>query len=115
MEIEGEAFAGSDNADGKAFAGRCAEDRHHFRFIVSTENAAQTANFRAFARDVMKDAERDLGTKMEWVSKRRASSPSRVTPLRLREGDVPGKRRCDKLAATMAHDAGHSDDAASEG
>jgi hypothetical protein len=26
-------------------------------------------------------------------------------------GDVPGERRCDELAATMAHDAGHDDDA----
>jgi hypothetical protein len=24
---------------------------------------------------------------------------------------VPGERRCDELAATMAHDAGHDDDA----
>src|SRR5271168_2998309 len=31
--------ARSDDADTKAFAGRCAEDRHHFRFTVSPEDA----------------------------------------------------------------------------
>jgi type IV secretory pathway VirD2 relaxase len=60
--------AASDNADGKAFAERCAEDRHHFRFIVSPEDAAQMADVRAFTRELMKDAERDLGTKLEWVA-----------------------------------------------
>jgi type IV secretory pathway VirD2 relaxase len=59
--------ATSDNADGKAFAERCGEDRHHFRFIVSPEDAAQMTDIRAFTRELMKDAERDLGTKLEWV------------------------------------------------
>ena len=31
--------AASDDADTKAFAERCAEDRHHFRFTVSPEEA----------------------------------------------------------------------------
>jgi type IV secretory pathway VirD2 relaxase len=60
--------AGSDSADGTAFAERCAEDRHHFRFIVSPEDAAQMADLRAFTRELMTDAERDLGTKLDWVA-----------------------------------------------
>jgi type IV secretory pathway VirD2 relaxase len=60
--------AASDNADGKTFAERCAGDRHHFRFIVSPEDAAQMADVRAFTGELMKDAERDLGTKLEWVA-----------------------------------------------
>jgi type IV secretory pathway VirD2 relaxase len=60
--------AASDNADGRAFAERCAEDRHHFRFIVSPEDATQMADLRAFTRELMNDAERDLGTKLEWVA-----------------------------------------------
>ena len=60
--------ATSDNADGKAFAERCVEDRHHFRFIVSPEDATEMADLRAFTRELMKDAERDLGTKLEWVA-----------------------------------------------
>jgi type IV secretory pathway VirD2 relaxase len=60
--------AASDNTDGKAFAERCAEDRHHFRFIVSPKDTVQMADLRAFTRELMTDAERDLGTKLEWIA-----------------------------------------------
>jgi type IV secretory pathway VirD2 relaxase len=60
--------AASDDADAKAFAERGEEDRHHFRFTVSPEDAVQMANLRAFTRELMKDAERDLGTSREWVA-----------------------------------------------
>ena len=59
--------AGSDAADGSAFIARCEGDRHHFRFIVSPEDAAELEDLRAFARDLMLQAERDLGTKLDWV------------------------------------------------
>ncbi|MBB2185441.1 relaxase/mobilization nuclease domain-containing protein [Gluconacetobacter liquefaciens] len=59
--------AGSDEADSKAFAERCADDRHHFRFIVSPEDAARMEDLRGFARELMQDMERDLGTKLDWV------------------------------------------------
>jgi type IV secretory pathway VirD2 relaxase len=52
----------SDSADGKAFAERCAQDKHHFRFIVSLEDASEMMDLRAFTRELIKDAERDLGT-----------------------------------------------------
>jgi type IV secretory pathway VirD2 relaxase len=60
--------AASDGADGNAFAQRCAEDRHHFRFIVSPEDAAEMADLRAFTRELMNDAEGDLGTGLDWVA-----------------------------------------------
>jgi type IV secretory pathway VirD2 relaxase len=60
--------AASDDADTKAFAERCGEDRHHFRFTVSPEDAGQLADLRAFTRELMKDAERDLGTGLDWVA-----------------------------------------------
>jgi type IV secretory pathway VirD2 relaxase len=60
--------AASDNADGKAFAERCADDRHHFRFIVSPEDGVQMADLRVFTRELMNDAEGDLGTKLDWVA-----------------------------------------------
>ena len=60
--------ATSDDADTKAFAERCEEDRHHFRFTVSPEDAGQMADLRAFTRELMADAERDLGTKLDWVA-----------------------------------------------
>ncbi len=60
--------ATSDDADTKAFAERCEEDRHHFRFTVSPEDASQMADLRAFTRELMADAERDLGARLEWVA-----------------------------------------------
>jgi type IV secretory pathway VirD2 relaxase len=65
----GEMFdAGADAADGDAFAERCADDRHHFRFIVSPEDAAELADLRAFTRELMDDMARDLGTRLDWVA-----------------------------------------------
>jgi type IV secretory pathway VirD2 relaxase len=60
--------ARSDSADTKAFAERCEEDRHHFRFTVSPEDATQMADLHGFTRELMQDAERDLGTKLDWVA-----------------------------------------------
>lgn len=58
----------SEAADEKHFAERCADDRHHFRFIVSPEDAKDMSDLRAFTRELMKDAERDLGTKLDWIA-----------------------------------------------
>ena len=57
-----------DAADERAFAERCEDDRHHFRFIVSPEDAAQLKDLRAFTRELMTDVERDLGTRLDWVA-----------------------------------------------
>ncbi|MFX9692357.1 type VI secretion protein, partial [Acinetobacter baumannii] len=40
---------------GGSFAERCAEDRHHFRFIVSPEDAGELTDVRAFTRELMTD------------------------------------------------------------
>ena len=60
--------ANSEVADERAFAERCKDDRHHFRFIVSPEDAAELENLRAFTRELLGDVERDLGTKLDWVA-----------------------------------------------
>ena len=39
---------GEDDADGRAFAERCEDDRHHFRFIVSPDDAAEMTDLRSF-------------------------------------------------------------------
>src|SRR6202040_1212727 len=57
-----------DSADHRAFAERCDGDRHHFRFIVSPEDAGQLSDLKAFTRDLMAQGERDLGTKLDWVA-----------------------------------------------
>ena len=57
----------TENADAGAFAERCSGDRHHFRFIVSPDDASQMTDLRGFTRDLMGQAERDLETKLDWV------------------------------------------------
>ncbi|CAN7342181.1 relaxase/mobilization nuclease domain-containing protein [Mesorhizobium sp. LjNodule214] len=57
----------ADAVDGGAFAERCGDDRHHFRFIVSPEDAVDMADLKSFARDLMGQMEKDLGTKLDWA------------------------------------------------
>ena len=57
-----------DAADERAFASACEDDRHHFRFIVSPEDAGSMEDVRAFTRDLMTQAERDLGTRLDWIA-----------------------------------------------
>ena len=64
----GQVFDAAGEADPKAFAARCADDRHHFRFIVSPDDAEQLADLKAFTRDLMAQAETDLGTHLDWVA-----------------------------------------------
>jgi type IV secretory pathway VirD2 relaxase len=59
---------GTDEADPKAFAERCADDRHHFRFIVSPDDAIEMADLKRFARDLVGQMEKDLGTRLDWVA-----------------------------------------------
>jgi type IV secretory pathway VirD2 relaxase len=60
--------AARDEADGRAFAGRCEGDRHHFRFIVSPDDAGELPSLRSFTRELMDQASRDLGTRLDWVA-----------------------------------------------
>lgn len=60
--------ASGDTANVSAFAERCADDRHHFRFIVSPEDTPEMADLRAFTRDLMARASQDLGTRIDWVA-----------------------------------------------
>ncbi len=57
----------TDDADPKAFAERCQDDRHHFRFIVSPEDAVEMSDLKTFTRELMGQMEKDLGTKLDWV------------------------------------------------
>jgi type IV secretory pathway VirD2 relaxase len=41
--------AATDTADERAFAERCEDDRHHFRFIVSPEDGAELGDFHSRA------------------------------------------------------------------
>jgi type IV secretory pathway VirD2 relaxase len=58
----------TEDADPRAFTERCEKDRHHFRFIVSPEDAADMADLEGFARELVGQMEKDLGSKLDWVA-----------------------------------------------
>ena len=58
----------TENADTGAFAERCQDDRHHFRFIVSPDDALEMADIKSFTRDLVGQMEKDLGTRLDWVA-----------------------------------------------
>ncbi|MGJ4948693.1 relaxase/mobilization nuclease domain-containing protein [Bradyrhizobium sp. HKCCYLS20291] len=60
--------AAADQADEAGFEARGRGDRHHFRFIVSPEDAADMVELRAFTRDLMRQMEADLSTRLEWIA-----------------------------------------------
>jgi type IV secretory pathway VirD2 relaxase len=60
--------ASQDVEDGAAFVERGREDRHQFRFIVSSEEGVELSDHRATTRDLMKQMEADLGTRLDWIA-----------------------------------------------
>ena len=60
--------AKNDGLDGSDFAARCEDNRHHFRFIISPEDAAEMEDLRGFTRDLARRMEADLGTRLDWVA-----------------------------------------------
>ncbi|RWH47157.1 MAG: DUF3363 domain-containing protein [Mesorhizobium sp.] len=57
----------TDETDARDFAERCEGDRHHFRFIVSPEDAVDMVDIKAHARELMARMEKDVGTRLDWV------------------------------------------------
>ncbi len=60
--------ATQDVEDGHAFLERGRGDRHQFRFIVSSEEGAELSDHRATTRDLMKQMEADVGTRLDWIA-----------------------------------------------
>ena len=60
--------ARSDDVDGAAFLDRSEGDPHQFRFIVSPEDSARLPDLKPFIRDLMRQMEQDLDTKLDWVA-----------------------------------------------
>lgn len=59
---------GGDDVDPKEFAERCEDDRHHFRFIVSPDDALEMSDLRSFTRELVGQMEKDLGTRLDWAA-----------------------------------------------
>jgi type IV secretory pathway VirD2 relaxase len=54
--------------DGKDFIDRGREDRHQFRLILAPEDGEQLTDLRSFTRDLMRQMEGDLGTRLDWIA-----------------------------------------------
>jgi len=60
--------AAADRADGRAFLDRSEGDPRQFRLIVAAEDGGELSDLRAFTRDLMRQVEQDLGTKLDWAA-----------------------------------------------
>jgi type IV secretory pathway VirD2 relaxase len=54
--------------DARSFAERCEGDRHHFRFIISPDDALEMADLKGFASDLVQQMEKDLGSRLDWLA-----------------------------------------------
>jgi type IV secretory pathway VirD2 relaxase len=83
-EVSGEARA-SD------FYNLCKDDRHHFRVIISPENAHEIPDMSAYICGVMGQVQEDLGTKLTWVSAIHYDTNNPHAHVIIRGKDGPGK------------------------
>src|SRR6185437_10204196 len=44
------------------------DDRHQFRFIIAPEDSNEMADLKSFTRDLMRQAEKDLETRLDWIA-----------------------------------------------
>ncbi|RWB22857.1 MAG: DUF3363 domain-containing protein [Mesorhizobium sp.] len=58
----------AQNSDGAAFATRAEDDRHHFRFIVSPDDALDMMDLKSFTCDLVRQMEKDLDTRLDWIA-----------------------------------------------
>lgn len=66
---KGQAYgADTDVADLKGFQERGQDDRHQFRFIVSAEDGLELEDLKSFTRQLMRQMEIDLETRLDWVA-----------------------------------------------
>lgn len=81
----------TDEVDLGAFRERCADDRHHFRFIVAPEDGAELDDLRTYTRQLMGRMEADLGTRLDWVAVDHWNTDNPHTHLVVRGRDDTGK------------------------
>lgn len=81
----------TDTTDLDAFKERCADDRHHFRFILSPEDGAELEDLRTYTRHLMGRMEADLFTGLDWVAVNHWNTDNPHTHIVVRGRDDTGK------------------------
>ena len=88
----GQAYSSTkDTLDLPSFEEQGKDDRHHFRFIVSPEDAVQLDDLRTYTRHLMTRVEADLGTCLDWVAVDHWNTDNPHTHIVLRGKDDTGK------------------------
>jgi len=80
-----------DQVNGKDFVARGEGDRHQFRFIVAPEDGSEYEDLKPLVRRFMAQAEKDLGTKLDWVAVDHFNTGHPHTHLIVRGKDDRGK------------------------
>ena len=80
-----------DLANGKEFVARGEGDRHQFRFIVAPEDGSEYDDLKPLVRRLMQQAEKDLGTKLDWVAVDHFNTGHPHSHVLLRGKDERGK------------------------
>lgn len=66
--LPGQLYDANGPASSDPFLARSENDPHQFRFIVAPEDSARLVDLQPVIRDLMKQMEQDLGTKLDWVA-----------------------------------------------
>jgi hypothetical protein len=81
----------SENADARAFKQRSTRDPWQFRIVVSAEDSIEIEERTDLTRKIMQHAERDLGTRLDWVAVDHYDTPWPHTHIMVR-GRSPADR-----------------------
>ena len=83
--------AQTDESRPRCLQGAGADDRHHFRFIVSPEDGAELDDLRTYTRHLVNRMEADLGTRLDWVAVDHWNTDNPHAHLIVRGRDDTGK------------------------
>ncbi|CAL4869369.1 hypothetical protein MMA231_03661 (plasmid) [Asticcacaulis sp. MM231] len=81
----------SDQADGRGFMDRAADDPIQFRLIVSAEDGDKYEDLKPLTRRFMDQMEKDLGTRLDWVAVDHHNTAHPHTHIVVRGRDEAGK------------------------
>lgn len=84
------------NVDERKFIARSEKDRHQFRFIVSAEDSHALKDLKPTIRQLMRQVEHDVGSKLDWVAVDHFNTDHPHTHIVMRGKDKSG---CDLVIA----------------
>ena len=79
-----------DDVDVAAFLRRSQQDPYQFRFIVSVEDSARMGDLKPFVRDLLRQMQYDLNTKLDWVAVDHFNTGHPHTHIVIRGRDLAG-------------------------